>query len=63
MIKATIHSRLRGLATAAFLSGLHMATIYIAMRHLRGVTLHYVALTIVDRAEYPNRYLLKALAS
>ena len=35
---ATIHSRRRGFATAAVRSGIHMATITIAMRHSQGVT-------------------------
>ena len=40
--KATIHSRRRGFATAAVRSGIHLATIAIAMRDSQGVTLQYV---------------------
>ena len=58
--KATIHSRRRGFATAAVRSGLHMATISIAMRHSQGVTLQYVALTIADRAAITTRLAVDA---
>ena len=53
--KATIHSRRRGFATAAVRCGLHMAKITIAMRHSRGVTEQYVALTLADKAAITTR--------
>ena len=46
--KATIHSRPRGFATAAVRSGIHMASICIALRHSQGVTLQYVALSLAE---------------
>ena len=57
---ATIHSRRRGFATAAVRSGLHMATISIAMRHSQGVTLQYVSLTIADKAAITTRLAIDA---
>ena len=53
--KATFHSRRRGFATAAVRCGLHMAKITIAMRHSRGVTMQYVALTLADKAAITTR--------
>ena len=58
--KATIHSRRRGFATAAVRSGLHMATISIAMRHSQGVTLQYVSLTTADKAAITTRLAIDA---
>ena len=58
--KATIHSRRRGFATAAVRSGLHMATISIALRHSQGVTLQYVALTLADKAAITTRLVVDA---
>ena len=58
--KATIHSRRRGFATAAVRSGLHMATISIALRHSQGVTLQYVALTLADKAAITTRLAVDA---
>ena len=58
--KATIHSRRRGFATAAVRSGLHMATITIAMRHSQGVTMQYVSLTIADKAAITTRLAIDA---
>ena len=58
--KATIHSRRRGFATAAVRSGLHMATISIAMRYSRGVTMHYISLTIADKAAITTRLAIDA---
>ena len=57
---ATIHSRRRGFAAAAVRSGLHMATISIAMRHSHGVTLQYVSLTIADKAAITTRLAIDA---
>ena len=58
--KATIHSRRRGFATAAVRSGLHMATISIAMRHTQGVTLQYISLSIADKAAITTRLAVDA---
>ena len=58
--KATIHSRRRGFATAAVRSGLHMATISIALRHSQGVTLQYVALSQADKAAITTRLAVDA---
>ena len=58
--KATIHSRRRGFATAAVRSGLHMATISLAMRHSQGVTLQYVTLTTADKAAITTRLAIDA---
>ena len=61
--KATIHSRRRGFATAAVRCGLHMAKITIAMRHSRGVTEQYGALTLADKAAITTRLALHAYSS
>ena len=58
--KATIHSRRRGFATAAVRSGLHLATISIALRHSQGVTLQYVALSAADKAAITTRLAIDA---
>ena len=58
--KATIHSRRRGFATAAVRSGLHMATISLAMRHSQGVTLQYITLTTADKAAITTRLAIDA---
>ena len=58
--KATIHSRRRGFATAAVRSGLHMASIIIAMRHSQGVTLQYVSLSVADKAAITTRLAIDA---
>ena len=54
-IKATLHSRRRGFATAAVRCGLHMAAITIAMRHSQGVTMQYIALTLAEKASITTR--------
>ena len=54
-LKATIHSRRRGFATAAVRRGIHMASIAIAMRHSQGVTLQYVALSLAEKAAITTR--------
>ena len=54
-LKATIHSRRRGFATAAVRSGIHMASISIAMRHSQGVTMQYVALSLAEKAAITTR--------
>ena len=59
-IKATIHSRRRGFATAAVRCGVHMASITIAMRHARGVTLQYVALPLSEKASITTRLAIAA---
>ena len=56
-LKATIHSRRRGFATAAVRSGIHMASISIAMRHSQGVTMQYVALSFAEKAVITTRVL------
>ena len=53
--KATIHSRRRGFATAMVRSGIHMASITIAMRHSQGVTMQYIKLTIPEKASITTR--------
>ena len=53
--KATIHSRRRGFATAMVRSGVHMASITIAMRHSQGVTMQYIALSIPEKASITTR--------
>ena len=53
--KATIHSRRRGFATAMVRSGIHMASITIAMRHSQGVTMQYIRLTIPEKASITTR--------
>ena len=58
--KATIHSRRRGFATAAVRSGVHMASITIAMRHSQGVTMQYVSLTIAEKASITTRLAIGA---
>ena len=58
--KATIHSRRRGFATAMVRSGIHMASITIAMRHSQGVTLQYVALSIAEKASITIRLAIAA---
>ena len=52
---ATIHSRRRGFATAMVRSGVHMASITIAMRHLQGVTMQYIALSLAEKASITTR--------
>ena len=52
---ATIHSRRRGFATAMVRSGIHMASITIAMRHSQGVTMQYVNLSIPEKASITTR--------
>ena len=52
---ATIHSRRRGFATAMVRSGVHMASITIAMRHSQGVTMQYVNLSIPEKASITTR--------
>ena len=59
-IKATIHSRRRGFATAAVRSGIHMASICIAMRHSQGVTMQYIALTTAEKASITTRLAIAA---
>ena len=54
-LKMTIHSRRRGFATAAVRSGIHMASIAIAMRHSQGVTIQYVALSLAQKAAITTR--------
>ena len=58
--KATIHSRQRGFATAAVRSGVHMASITIAMRHSQGVTMQYLALSLAERAAITTRLAIAA---
>ena len=58
--KATIHSRRRGFATAAVRSGVHMASITIAMRHSQGVTMQYIALSLAERASITTRLAIAA---
>ena len=58
--KATIHSRRRGFATAAVRSGVHMASISIAMRHSQGVTMQYIALSLAERASITTRLAITA---
>ena len=58
--KATIHSRRRGFATAAVRSGVHMASITIAMRHSQGVTMQYIALSLAERASITTRLAIVA---
>ena len=58
--KATIHSRRRGFATAAVRSGVHMASITIAMRHSQGVTMQYVALSMAEKATITTRLAIGA---
>ena len=52
---ATIHSRRRGFATAMVRSGIHMASITIAMRHSQGVTMQYIALSLAEKASVTTR--------
>ena len=54
-LKATIHNRRRGFATAAVRSGIHMASICIAMRHSQGVTMQYIALSLAEKAAITTR--------
>ena len=58
--KATIHSRRRGFATAAVRSGIHMASICIALRHSQGVTMQYVALSLAEKASITTRLAIAA---
>ena len=58
--KATIHSRRRGFATAMVRTGIHMASITIAMRHSQGVTMQYVALSMAEKASITTRLAIKA---
>ena len=57
---ATIHSRRRGFATAAVRSGIHMATITIAMRHSQGVTMQYITLSTAEKATITTRLAIEA---
>ena len=57
---ATIHSRRRGFATAAVRSGIHMASICIAMRHSQGVTMQYIALSLAEKASITTRLAIAA---
>ena len=57
---ATIHSRRRGFATAAVRSGIHMATITIAMRHSQGVTMQYITLSTAEKATITTRLAIDA---
>ena len=59
-VKATIHSRRRGFATAAVRCGVHMASIAIAMRHSQGVTLQYVSLSLAEKASITTRLAIAA---
>ena len=52
---ATIHSRRRGFATAMVRSGIHMASITIAMRHSQGVTMQYISLSMPEKASVKTR--------
>ena len=52
---ATIHSRRRGFATAMVRSGIHMASITIAMRHSQGVTMQNDNLSISEKASITTR--------
>ena len=61
--KATIHSRRRGFAMAAVRSGIHMAMITIAMRHSQGVTMHYVSLTVAEKASITTRLAIGAYSN
>ena len=54
-VKATIHSRRRGFATAAVRCGIHMANICIALRHSQGVTMQYIALSLPEKAAFTTR--------
>ena len=56
----TIHSRRRGLATAAFRDGLHMAKIKYAMRHSQGVNMQDVVLTTLGKAAIKIRLAVEA---
>ena len=60
---ATIHSLPRGFATAAVRSGLHMASITIAMRHSQGVTMQYVCLSIAEKASITTNLAIAAYDS
>ena len=60
---ATIHSRRRGFATAAARSGLHMASITIAMRHSQGVTMQDVCLSVAEKASITTRLAIGAYDS
>ena len=62
-LKATIHSRRRGFATAAVRSGIHMASICIAMRHSQGVTMQYVALSLAGKAAITTRLAIASYES
>ena len=59
-VKATIHSRRRGFATAAVRCGIHMASICIAMRHSQGVTMQYIALSLPEKAAMTTRLAIAA---
>ena len=59
-VKATIHSRRRGFATAAVPCGIHMASICIAMRHSQGVTMQYIALSLSEKAAMTTRLAIAA---
>ena len=59
-VKATIHSRRRGFATAAVRCGIHMASICIAMRHSQGVTMQYIALSLSEKAAMTTRLAIAA---
>ena len=59
-LKATIHSRRRGFATAAVRCGIHMASICNAMRHSQGVTMQYIALSLPEKAAITTRLAISA---
>ena len=59
-LSATLHSRRLGFATAAVRSGIHMASICIAMRHSQGVTMQYIALSLAEKASITTRLAIAA---
>ena len=59
-MKATIHSRRRGFATAAVRCGIHMASICIALRHSQGVTMQYISLSLAEKAAFTTRLAVAA---
>ena len=59
-LSTTLHSRRLGFATAAVRSGIHMASICIAMRHSQKVTLQYIALSLAEKASITTRLAIAA---
>ena len=59
-MRATIHSRRRGFATAAVRCGIHMASICIALRHSQGVTMQYISLSLAEKAAFTTRLAVAA---